>query len=46
MRARAFCPGHITGFFEICRADNLLASGSRGGGLCTSLGALSDVGIE
>ena len=46
MRARAFCPGHITGFFEICRVDNLLASGSRGGGLCTSLGALSDVCIE
>lgn len=46
MRARAFCPGHITGFFEICRTDNLLASGSRGGGLCTSLGALSEVSIE
>jgi len=46
MRARAFCPGHITGFFEICRTDNLLASGSRGGGLCTSLGAMSGVSIE
>ncbi|MCJ2533142.1 MAG: hypothetical protein LN411_04385 [Candidatus Thermoplasmatota archaeon] len=46
MSARAFCPGHITGFFEICRMDNLLASGSRGGGLCTSLGALSEVSIE
>lgn len=46
MKARAFCPGHITGFFEICRVDNLLASGSRGGGLCTSLGALSEVSIE
>ncbi len=46
MRARAFCPGHITGFFEVCMAEDLLASGSRGGGLCTSLGALSDVTIE
>lgn len=46
MRARAFCPGHITGFFEICRATTLLATGSRGAGLCTTLGAVSDVRME
>jgi pantoate kinase len=46
MKARAFCPGHITGFFEICRADSVLATGSRGAGLCTTLGALSDVSLD
>ena len=45
-RAKAFCPGHVTGFFEICRADNLLATGSRGAGLCLSLGATSEVRCE
>jgi len=45
-RAKAFCPGHVTGFFEICRADTLLATGSRGAGLCLSLGATSEVRIE
>ncbi len=44
--ARAFCPGHITGFFEICRAKDLLSTGSRGAGLCLSLGATSTVFIE
>jgi pantoate kinase len=46
MKARAFCPGHITGFFEICTADNVLATGSRGAGLCTTLGATSEVRVE
>ncbi|MDH3365676.1 MAG: GHMP kinase [Thermoplasmata archaeon] len=43
MRARAFCPGHVTGFFEICKGEDFLSSGSRGAGLCTSLGATSEV---
>ena len=45
MRARAFCPGHITGFFEICRGEDLLSTGSRGAGMCLSLGATSEVDI-
>jgi len=42
----AFCPGHITGFFEVCRSDDILSTGSRGAGLCLSLGATSRVTIE
>lgn len=42
----AFCPGHITGFFEICRSDDILSTGSRGAGICLSLGATSRVSIE
>jgi len=45
MRARAFCPGHVTGFFEICIGEDTLTSGSRGAGLCTSLGATSQVEV-
>src|SRR5512137_136604 len=44
-KAKAFSPGHITGFFEICRADDQLSTGSRGAGLCLSLGATTDVSI-
>jgi len=43
MRKAAFCPGHITGFFEICRSDKLLSTGSRGAGFCLTLGATSAV---
>ncbi len=43
MKAKAFCPGHITGFFEICLSDDDEKSGSRGAGICTSLGAVSTV---
>ncbi|MEA2054538.1 MAG: pantoate kinase [Candidatus Thermoplasmatota archaeon] len=45
MMARAFSPGHITGFFEICLSDDEEKSGSRGAGLCISLGAMSTVEI-
>jgi len=45
-RARAFSPGHVTGFFEICPHRNLLAMGSRGAGLCLSLGANSKVTLQ
>jgi pantoate kinase len=43
--ARAFCPGHVTGLFEICRKKDLISTGSRGAGLCLSLGARSEVSI-
>lgn len=43
MRAAAFCPGHVTGLFEIHRVQDLLATGSRGAGFCLSLGATSEV---
>jgi pantoate kinase len=43
--ARAFCPGHVTGLFEICRKKDLMSTGSRGAGLCLSLGAGSEVSI-
>lgn len=43
MRAAAFCPGHITGFFYPCEHDDPLASGSRGAGVCVHLGAVSEV---
>jgi len=43
--ARAFCPGHVTGFFEICRGKDLLSTGSRGAGMCLSFGATSEVTV-
>lgn len=43
MKAKAFSPGHVTGFFEICMDDDTLAAGSRGAGMCLSLGATSEV---
>jgi len=46
MRAKAFCPGHITGFFEICMSDDEEKSGSRGAGICISHGATSVVEIK
>ncbi|MDH4123888.1 MAG: pantothenate kinase, partial [Thermoplasmata archaeon] len=46
-RASAFCPGHITAFFEICdSAAEPLKRGSRGAGLCISLGARSTVSVQ
>lgn len=46
MDRTAFCPGHITGFFEVCMSEDILSTGSRGAGLCLSLGATSRVTIE
>ena len=46
-RKTAFCPGHITAFFEICdQAEEPLKKGSKGAGICTSLGARSTVAID
>jgi len=39
MKAVAFAPGHITGFFEVCTDDNHEVVGSRGAGVCISLGS-------
>lgn len=40
----AFCPGHITAFFEICdQSEDPLRQGSRGAGISLSLGARSAV---
>ena len=41
MKAKAFCPGHVTGFFQICEHRDPLKSGSRGAGMCVNLGATS-----
>ena len=41
---RAFCPGHITGFFTIDDAyPDMLRGGSRGAGFCVKAGATADV---
>lgn len=43
----AFCPGHVTAFFEICDlAEDPLMRGSRGAGMSLSLGAKSRVSVE
>jgi pantoate kinase len=43
MTVRAFAPGHISGFFEICLAETEAESGSRGAGICLSHGATATV---
>jgi pantoate kinase len=43
MKAKVFCPGHITGFFQILEHREVQKSGSRGAGICISLGATSEV---
>jgi len=46
-RESAFCPGHISAFFEICdQAEDVIRKGSRGAGLCISLGARSSVTVK
>ena len=34
----AFCPGHVTAFFEVRDDSDPRAKGSRGAGLCLGLG--------
>jgi pantoate kinase len=47
MRSKAFAPGHVSGFFQICRnPKNLEKYGSRGAGLCLTKGATSAVEIK
>jgi pantoate kinase len=43
---RAFCPGHVTGFFSIeDSGSNTLERGSRGAGFCIDRGAIADVDV-
>ena len=42
-RAIGFCPGHITGFFQVVEHDSIFATGSRGAGFCTEQGVRSEV---
>ncbi len=44
-RAIAFCPGHITGFFQPIEHEDIFSTGSRGAGFCTELGARTEVWI-
>ena len=47
MKVRAFAPGHITGFFQICdEADDPLQKGSRGAGVTISYGVTTTVEAE
>lgn len=47
MRSKAFAPGHISGFFQICRnSRNLEKYGSRGAGICINKGVTSAVEIK
>jgi len=44
MKSKAFCPGHISGFFEPVYFNNDFSrSGSRGAGVSINLGAFSEV---
>jgi len=47
MRAVAFAPGHISGFFEpVYNKQDAARTGSRGAGINVSLGAVSEVNVE
>lgn len=47
MKAKAFSPGHISGFFEpVINSQDLEKVGSRGAGINVSLGAISEVNIS
>lgn len=43
--AVAFCPGHITGFFEVCPDEDPYKMGSRGAGICLSHGVHTGVRV-
>ncbi|MCK4366182.1 MAG: hypothetical protein KAW45_09025 [Thermoplasmatales archaeon] len=46
MKATAFSPGHISGFFEPIYNQDMSRTGSRGAGINISLGAVSEVTAE
>jgi pantoate kinase len=46
MKATAFAPGHISGFFEPVYNKDIEKTGSRGAGININLGAISDVSIK
>jgi len=44
---KAFSPGHITGFFQICdQPDDMLSKGSRGAGVSITRGVTTKVHVE
>lgn len=45
VKAKAFAPGHITGFFEIHENEDLTKNGSRGSGLNISMGVTTTVTV-
>ena len=46
-KIRAFSPGHITGFFQICdESEELLKKGSRGAGVSVSKGVTTTVELK
>jgi pantoate kinase len=45
-RSTAFCPGHITAFFEVVEDEDVLRKGSRGAGLCLSKGVMTSVEVS
>ncbi len=46
MRARAYAPSHITGFFEICEHSDQRKMGSRGCGFTLQAGVTTEVSVE
>ena len=46
LKAIAFAPGHISGFFEPIYDQDLSRSGSRGAGINLTMGSLSEVTVE
>jgi pantoate kinase len=47
LKASSFVPGHITGFFEIHdNAEDIRQKGSRGAGICMSLGIRTSVTVS
>jgi pantoate kinase len=46
MKATAFAPGHISGFFEPVYSQDMSRTGSRGAGINISLGAISKVFVS
>ena len=45
--AKAYCPGHITGFFEICdQPEDILRKGSRGAGVSIEKGIITTVSLK
>ena len=47
MKAIAFAPGHISGFFEpVYHPEDLTRTGSRGAGINITLGALTEVSVK
>ena len=42
-KVRAYCPGHISSIFRVCRHEDLLYAGSRGAGIVIDEGVITEV---